>query len=398
MLPAVLAALFVAGCAHEQKATDADVRGIGYVRLDDVVKKHPLYTRLSQIQDAIDALDLKSLGASAVPRSSAQIAQQTRELNQELQQAQNRASAILRQKQVDYARREQAAIDAALGSAASGTNGNQALTQMQTTTAQQAQAVTSEANADFQNYRTTVVAQDNAAVAQISRQLQLRAEQSFRQKATELNEQESQLALNLSQQDASKKLDLQTKLNNLAMDDATRAQYRNQLKRNSRARKRCSRCAAPARSTNPCGISQAARLHNAARYRRPGGKDSQSNRREDLLAPERSLAAGFLADCKACGRRRFHPICRLRLAIGSRRSTNSSSRSFKPTRKRRSRSIKPRRTTWTRSIRRCREPLPWRRAQRPNSLPTFSTSATICTARWSIRSQTTRTPRRQSAV
>lgn len=229
ILPAALALLTFAGCAHEQKASDPDVRGIGYVRLDDVVKKHPLYPQLSQIQNAIDALDLKSIGANSVPRSSAQIAQQTRELNQELQQAQNRASTILRQKQLDYAQRERAAINAALGSAGAGTNGNQALSQMQATTAQQAQAVTSQANADFQNYRNTVVGQDNAAVAQISRQLGLRAEQSYRQKATELTEQESQLALNLSQQDASKKLVLQTKLSNLALDDATRTQYRNQL-------------------------------------------------------------------------------------------------------------------------------------------------------------------------
>lgn len=225
----VLIALAAAGCAQQQHASDPNVRGIGYVRLDDVLKKHPLYPQLSQIQDAIDALDLKSLGPAAVPRSSAQIAQQTRELNQELQQAQNRANSILHQKQVDYARREQAAISAAIASAGAGTNGNQAVTQMQNTTAQQAQSVTSQANADFEAYRNTVVAQDNAAVAQISRQLSARAEQSYRQKATELQEQESQLALDLSRQDAPKRLDLRTKLNNLALDDATRKQYRDEL-------------------------------------------------------------------------------------------------------------------------------------------------------------------------
>src|SRR5579871_2986043 len=225
----VMAALALAACGREPQANDPNVRGIGYVRLEDVVKKHPLYPQLSQIQDAIDALDLKSLGPAAVPRTSAQIAQQTKELNQELIQAQNRATSILRQKQADYARREQEAIDAALAAAGAGTNGNQAVTQMQGTTAQQAQAVTAQANADFQSYRAAVVAQDNAAVMQVSKQLSARADRSYRQKATELQEHESQLALELSQQDAPRRLELRTKLGNLALDDATRKQYRDEL-------------------------------------------------------------------------------------------------------------------------------------------------------------------------
>lgn len=225
----VICAAALAGCGREPAADDPNVRGIGYVRVDDVVKKHPLYPQLSQIQDSIDALDLKALGPGAVPRTSAQIAEQTKELNRELVQAQNRANAILRRKQADYARREQQAIDAALASAGAGTNGNQAVTQMQGTAAQQAQAVTAQANADFQSYRSAVVAQDNAAVTQLSRQLSARADRSYRQKATELQEHESQLALELSQQDAPRRLELRTKLGNLALDDATRKQYRDEL-------------------------------------------------------------------------------------------------------------------------------------------------------------------------
>lgn len=225
----VLATLVVTGCAREPRADDPSVRGIGYVRIDDIVKKHPLYPQLSQIQDAIDALDLKSLGPGAIPRTSAQIAQQTKELNNELIQAQNRATQILQQKRADYGRREQEAVSAALRSAGAGTNGNTQVTQMQGTAAQQAQAVTSQARADFEAYQRSVIAQDTAAVAQIGKQLGGRAEQSYRQKATELQERESALGLQLSQQDAPRRLQLQTKLNNLALDDATRKQYRNQL-------------------------------------------------------------------------------------------------------------------------------------------------------------------------
>ncbi len=224
-----LAALATAGCAHQPRPDDPNVRGIGYVRVDEVLKKHPLYSQLSQLQDAIDALGLKSLGPSAVPRTQAQIAQQTRELNRELLQAQGRANAILHQKQQDYQQREQAAIRAAVAASGAGTNGTQPVQQMQNVSAQQAQQVTLQANADFQAYQRSVIAQDNAAVQQLQQQLNARVDQAYRQRATQLQEQESQLSLELSQQDASRRLDLRMKLNNLAMADAQRKQYRDQL-------------------------------------------------------------------------------------------------------------------------------------------------------------------------
>ena len=226
---ALLAACALAACAHQLKADDPNVRGIGYVRVDEVIKKHPLYPQLSQLQDSIDALNLQALGASAVPQTPQQIAQATQELNRELKQAQDRANAILRQKQADYERREQAAIRAALSAAGAGTNGNAAVSAMQNVTAQQAQQVTQQANTDFQAYQQSVIAQDNAAVRQISSQISARANTAYRQKATQLQEKESQLSLELSQRDAAKRLDLRMKLGNLAMADAQRKQYRDQL-------------------------------------------------------------------------------------------------------------------------------------------------------------------------
>lgn len=226
---ALLAALALSACAHQPQPDDPNVRGIGYVRIDDVIKVHPLYPQLSQLQDSIDALNLKALGAAAVPRTPAQIASETKELNRELKQAQDRANAILRQKQADYQRREQAAINAALAAAGAGTNGNAPVSAMQNVTAQQAQQVTQQANADFQAYQKSVIAQDNAAVKRISQQLGDRANKAYRQKATQLQEKESQLSLELSQQDAPKRLDLRMKLGNLALSDAQRKQYRDQL-------------------------------------------------------------------------------------------------------------------------------------------------------------------------
>lgn len=225
----VAAALLVlAGCA-QQRADDPNVRGIGYVRMDEVLKKHPLYPQLAQIDDSIDALGLRSLGAGAVPHTGQQIAVQTKELNAELKAAQDRANGILRQKQLDYAQREQAAISAALAAAGAGTNGAQSAQAMQSVSAAQAQQVTAQANSDFAQYQQSVILQSNAALQSIGAQLSARADRAYGQRATQLQERESQLSLELSQQDASKRLQLRMKLNGLALPDATRKEYRDEL-------------------------------------------------------------------------------------------------------------------------------------------------------------------------
>lgn len=225
---ALAAAAALAGCSHPVDVNAPSIRGVGYVRLEEVVKVHPLYSQLSQIDDAMSALSLQTLGP-AVPKTGAQIAQETKELNAELKAAQDRANAILRHKQADYGAREQTAIRAALAAAGEAPSGAQSAQQMQNVSQAQAQQVTGQANQDFLTYQKSVVAQDNVAVGAIDKQLSKRADLQYRQKATQLQERESQLSLELSQQDANKRLELRTKLSNLALDDATRKTYRDQL-------------------------------------------------------------------------------------------------------------------------------------------------------------------------
>ena len=62
--------------------------------MDAVVKQHPLYGQLSQLDDAIAAINL-SATAPHVPLSAAQIASETAQLNRQLRDAQNRANKIL---------------------------------------------------------------------------------------------------------------------------------------------------------------------------------------------------------------------------------------------------------------------------------------------------------------
>jgi hypothetical protein len=206
----------------------AGVRGTGYVRLGDVVKHHPLYAQLSQLDDAIAAINLQ-YAAPQVPLGAKQIAAQTAELNRELRAAQERANKILAQKQRDYARREQQAVTSALTAAGVPGAGALAAQRMSNASAAQAQQAAQAANSDFMSYQQNVVAQDNAATSSIARQLQAQAAEKYRAKAEQLQQNETNLSLRLTQQDAASRMAIKMRLSNLAMDPAARRQAQEQL-------------------------------------------------------------------------------------------------------------------------------------------------------------------------
>ncbi len=220
------AILVCAGCAPNVHSSS--VRGTAYVRLDDVVKHHPLYPQLSQLDDAIATIALRYTGPQ-VPLGARQMAAQTAELNRELRAAQIRANKILAQKQRDYENRENQAVQAALAAAGVHGQGSLAAMQMSNQSALQAQQAAQSANADYQAYQQSVVAQDNAASSSIMRQLQVQAEQKYRAKAEQLQQNETDLSLRLTQQDATQRLAIKMRLNNLAMDPPARKQAESQL-------------------------------------------------------------------------------------------------------------------------------------------------------------------------
>lgn len=216
--------LLLAGCVNIHSAS---IRGTGYVRLDEVVKHHPLYSQLSQIDDAMAAINL-SAAAPHVPLSASQIAAQTSVLNRQLRDAQDRANKILAQKQQQYAGAERQAIAGAL-SAAGINPGSYAAGQMSATSAQQQQQAAAAANQDFMAYQQSVVAQNNAATSAVARQLQQQAAQKYAAKAAQLQQSETDLSLRLSQEDAAQRLAIKTRMSNLALDETTRKQLQSQL-------------------------------------------------------------------------------------------------------------------------------------------------------------------------
>lgn len=206
----------------------SSIRGTAYVRLTDALKKHPLYPQLTQIDDAIAAISLQS-SAPHVPLGAKDIAAQTAVLNRELRAAQDRANKIISQKQHDYSAREQQAVAAALSAAGVSGGGAIAAQQMSGASAAGAREAEQAANADFQSYQRSVVSQDNAAAGAIANQLQAQASQKYRAKAEQLQQNETDLSLRLTQQDASARLAIKMRLSNLAMDPAVRKQAQAQL-------------------------------------------------------------------------------------------------------------------------------------------------------------------------
>lgn len=196
------------------------IRGIAYVNLDDVVKHDPLYSQLNQIDDAIAMVEL--VGASPrVPHSAAEVARESAQLRAEIAAAQRRIQSIAAQKQQAYAARARAAIAAALAAAGVKNPANVAGA-MGMVSAQQAQQAQIQAGKDLMTYRQSVVQQSSAAAQSIVRQLQREAAQKLQAKAQQEQQVESNLALRLSQEDAPRRIAIQTRLSMLALGQIER--------------------------------------------------------------------------------------------------------------------------------------------------------------------------------
>ncbi len=232
----VIGASLVA-CAHEGVSTTSATPSpvapsgtVGYVRMEALVKAHPLYPQLAHLDEDVAALQLRSVGPQ-VARSGADIGKEEKALAHELDVAAERTKKILGRKQQEYAKREQAAIAAALGAAGGanapggGTIENGVVQQART----QARTVTAAAQHNFAAYRQQLVDQDRAAALTLQQTLGERAEREYRARADALTRKESDFALQLASDDSAERLSLRAKLSNLALDDASRADVKRQI-------------------------------------------------------------------------------------------------------------------------------------------------------------------------
>jgi hypothetical protein len=230
----VLAALLFAGCAKpaaQQSAPSPSPSGggeVGYVHMQELIKAHPLYPQLAQTERSIDALSLRSLGPG-VAETGASLSKEDAELQKELTDASLRAKKILDQKQAEYQREENAAISAALAAAGRAEAGGAVGADVGATANRQVAGVRAEMNRDLQAYQKTLADQERRQTLAYERAVSQRFDRQYQAKAQELQSKESQLALQLATKDAPQRLELRTRLANLALDNASRADVQKQL-------------------------------------------------------------------------------------------------------------------------------------------------------------------------
>jgi len=229
----LVAAAALAACGHGSTQTTTPAPSgsgqIGYVRMDELVHKHPLYDQLARYDRSIEAFDLTST-APSVATPDPQLAAREQRLERELSDAANRTNKLLAQKQKEYQAEENRAIDAALrGAASGGPSAAQIAGALNATAKQQQSGVAAQAQRDLETYRADLDKQDRAQVAAVQKALTDRANRTYRAKADELQAKESALSLQLANDDAPERLALRTKLSSLALDDTARDDAQKQL-------------------------------------------------------------------------------------------------------------------------------------------------------------------------
>jgi hypothetical protein len=228
---AALAALAACAKSAPPPASSPSPDGrVGYVRMDDLVRKHPLYGQLAQYDANIAALNLKGIVPTALA-AGPQLAHEEAVLNAQLNAAAKRTDALLAAKGRSYQERENAAIAAALAQAHAPAGPSVATVRgtLESTAKGQIASVDAQAQRDLETYRRQLEAQDRAQAAAVQRTLAARADRTYRAKVDELTAKEAALSLKLANDDAAERLTLRTRLSSLALDDADRQTANDQL-------------------------------------------------------------------------------------------------------------------------------------------------------------------------
>lgn len=239
-MSACAAALFVTGCgktATSPSSTGTPSRGlaaIGYVRMDDLLKKHPLYPELTRLDDDVQAMQFKRFaatsGAPSLPPD--QIKKEQAAISREFAAAADQAKAALKAKQDEYAQREAQAIREALGSAgaSAGSSGGAGVgAAVNSEYRAQAESVSAGAQKSLEAYKRQLLAHDDAALHAVQNSLNASAARTYRTEAERLQKSEADYALGQAQADASERVALNAKLSNLVLEDAAREDARKQL-------------------------------------------------------------------------------------------------------------------------------------------------------------------------
>ncbi|MDQ6766461.1 MAG: hypothetical protein M3Z41_01415 [Candidatus Eremiobacteraeota bacterium] len=233
-LVAIVLALCMAGCAHRQTVGGNGLPGnvsgntVGYVDMDAVIAAHPLHSQLQAMQDQIGVLQQE---AAVVPTGmSPPQAAAYGAMQRELGSASDRFQQDLAQRRAYYERREAEAINRLQASAlGTGPGSSGVLSGLQQQYGQQAQALQKQAFATLNNYRTELFRQDGEHLKAVQQLLAADMRNKLKQRESAASSAETKYQIDLVKEDQEQRLNLQAKLQNLALSDADRKQYQDQL-------------------------------------------------------------------------------------------------------------------------------------------------------------------------
>ncbi len=218
----------VVACSHVD-VSSPNIRGIAYVNTNKAMKAHPLYQQLQDIDASIAAIDLAA-AEPMVPKSPEEMKADVASIKAQLARAEQQSTDAIAALQSSMAKEERVEVAAALRSAGLNAAAQAYESAPLISSAAQAQAIEQSAANDLQSYQKSVVEQGQATMGALEMRLHEQAQGRFQTRAAQYAREESDLSLKLSQQDADQRLALQTKLNNLALNDAQRKSLTAQLK------------------------------------------------------------------------------------------------------------------------------------------------------------------------
>lgn len=226
-----LAGLMALGaCSRGSTVPTASVeaRGVAYVRMDELVRAHPLYAQLVRVDANIQALDIEGFVPRVFTVDADQQAQETA-LEHAIAAAERRAQEQLATQNQRDLQAEHAQIVAALNAAGNVPGVAAVVAQMETTARGQVADIAAAAQADLAAYRHELDEADRHEEAAINAALVGRAQRAYQAKVDEYSGKEAALSLSLAKADAFERLSFRTKLASLALDDAARGSVNAQL-------------------------------------------------------------------------------------------------------------------------------------------------------------------------
>ena len=221
---AFVAGVAVTACAQHAGAPGggASAHGVGYVDMDALIAQHPLHGQLDAMQDQIGVLQQESslVPTGLSPQQTAAYDAMQAELNAQAQKFQQDLADL----RVSYQRREAQAIGqlqtTVLGSGSCAQGG--VLGGLQQRFGQQALVT-------FTAYRTELFRQDSEHLKHVQQVLGAQMRGQLSQKESQLSSQETAYQVSLVKADQEQRLNLQAKLQDLALSDQQRKQYQSQL-------------------------------------------------------------------------------------------------------------------------------------------------------------------------